>query len=61
MLVQLDDHERRFLLELLEHKHKESLHELHHTATADFKRLVSERIELLEALAAKLTETPAVR
>lgn len=59
MLVQLSDPERRFLLELLEREHKETLHQLHHTATADFKRLLDERIALLEELTARLAALAA--
>jgi TnpA family transposase len=59
MLIQLSDRERRFLLELLEREHKETLHQLHHTDTADFKRLLAERVALLEQLVARLAEPAA--
>lgn len=54
MPIQLNDAERHFLLDILEHEHKEVLHQLHHTDTAEFKHLLEERIELLEKLTAKL-------
>jgi hypothetical protein len=61
MLIELTDQERSLLLDLLEHEHKEELHELHHTATASFKSLLKDRIELLEGLTAKLAGAVPVR
>jgi hypothetical protein len=54
MNVNVSDAERDFLLELLEARHTSMLHELHHTDTYDYKRLLVEKVDLLEKLKDKL-------
>lgn len=52
--IELNEQERECLLEVLETAQKEKLHELHHTDSSDYKRLLRHRLEILEALSAKL-------
>jgi hypothetical protein len=54
MNVNVSDAELDFLLELLEARHTSMLHELHHTDTYDYKRLLVEKVDLLEKLKDKL-------
>ena len=54
MTLDITDQERGYLLELLEAKRSEMLHELHHTDTLDYKEMVRRRIELVEGLRAKV-------
>jgi hypothetical protein len=54
MTLELNEHERAYLSELLEARHAEMLHELHHTDTADFKEILRKRIALIESLRAKV-------
>ena len=54
MTFDITDQERDYLLELLEAKRSETLHELHHTDTLDFKEMLRRRVELVEGLRAKL-------
>ena len=58
--IELDEHERECLLELLENSQKEKLHELHHVRSLDYKQLLKHRIHVLEGLTAKLLATEAV-
>lgn len=58
--IELTDQEREYLLEVLENAQKEKLHELHHADSSDYKRLLRHRLEILEALAAKLLPTAVV-
>lgn len=55
MVLEVTDEERDFLLELLEWRHKQMLHELHHTDTNDYKGFLRQRIELLERLTEKVS------
>ncbi len=54
MTIELTDAERAYLLELLSTACDNLLHELHHTATADFKELLRDRLALAEALRARI-------
>ena len=54
MTLDITDQERDYLLELLEAKRSEMLHELHHTDTLDFKEMLKRRAELVDGLHAKL-------
>lgn len=59
MTLNLTDAEREFLLELLEARHTSMLHELHHTDAYEYKRLVEQRVNLLENLREKLKDAPS--
>ena len=54
MNVNVSDSERDFLLELLDARHTSMLRELHHTDTNDYKKLLSQKVDLLEKLKDKL-------
>ncbi len=54
MTLDITEQERDYLLELLEAKRSEMLHELHHTDTLDFKEMLRRRVELAEGLRAKV-------
>ena len=48
--------ERKYLATLLERRHKELIHELHHAATAAYKAGLKEEIALTETLQRKVTD-----
>jgi hypothetical protein len=58
MTFDITDEERAYLLEVLEARHAELLHELHHTDTLDFKEMLKRKVELVEALRSKLERAP---
>ena len=58
---QLTEEERELVNELLEAAHTQTLHELHHTATSEYKDLLLRRIETLEKLRLRLMLAPATR
>ena len=54
MKLELTEHEREILTELLEQAHKERVHELHRTYSLGYKQLLRERIATLESLCEKV-------
>jgi hypothetical protein len=54
MKLDLTEHERELLTELLEQAHKERVHELHRTYSLGYKQLLRERLTTLEALCEKV-------
>jgi hypothetical protein len=54
MTLDITDEEREYLLEILDARREELLHELHHTDTLDFKEMLRRNIELVEAVRSKL-------
>ncbi len=54
MTIELTEHEREILTELLEQAHRDKLHELHRTYSLGYKQLLRERIATLENLSAKV-------
>jgi hypothetical protein len=54
MTIELTEHEREILTELLEQAHRDKLHELHRTYSLGYKQLLRERIASLENLSAKV-------
>ena len=54
--LSITEQEKGHLLEMLEANHKDLLHELHHTDTADYKEMLREKIRVVESLQSKLTE-----
>jgi hypothetical protein len=52
----LNDAERDYVMELLRTTHKELLHELHHTATQDYKERLRSVIALNESATGKLQQ-----
>jgi hypothetical protein len=59
MMLNLTDAEQEFLLELLEARHTSMLHELHHTDTYEYKRLLVQKVDLLENVREKLQQVPS--
>ncbi len=53
--IDLDSAERELLIEMLEAAEKEKLHELHHAHSSEYKRLLRNRLTLIERLTSKLT------
>jgi hypothetical protein len=54
MTLDITDEEREYLLEILDARREELLHELHHTDTLDYKEMLRRKAELVEALRSKL-------
>jgi len=54
MTLDITDEEREYLLEILDARREELLHELHHTDTLDFKEMLRRNVELVEAVSSKL-------
>jgi hypothetical protein len=50
----LNEQEREYLKELLETAQTEAYRELHHTDLHDYRKMVKEKIDLLETLRARL-------
>ncbi len=57
MTIELTEHERELLTELLERAHRERLHELHRTYSLGYKQLLRERISTLEHISHKVAVT----
>ena len=57
MTLDITDEEREYLLEILDARREELLHELHHTDTLDFKEMLRRNVELVEAVRSKLIGT----
>ena len=55
MTLDITAEEREYLLEILDARREELLHELHHTDTLDFKEMLKRKVELVEAVRSKLT------
>lgn len=53
MMLNITDEEREYLVELLDEKYKRSLHELNHTDTLEFKKMLRHQVDLLEGIMAK--------
>jgi hypothetical protein len=60
MTLDITDEEREYLLEILDARREELLHELHHTDTLDYKEMLQRKIALVEAVRLRLvnTQTP---
>ena len=54
MMLDLTDEERELLVELLETRYKTMLHEIHHTDTYEYKRLLQQKANLIEKLREKM-------
>ena len=54
MHFDLSDHERELLTELLEHAHKDKLHELFRTDSLSYKQMLREKIAVIEGIVAKV-------
>jgi hypothetical protein len=54
MTLDITEQERDYLLEILESKRSEIIHELHHTDTLDYKEMLKKRVEMVERLRSKV-------
>jgi hypothetical protein len=54
MTLDITDEEREYLLEILDARREELLHELHHTDTLDFREMLRRKAALVEAVRSKL-------
>jgi len=54
MNLEITEAERELLNEILEEKQKRMIHELNHTDTLNFERMLKKKIEVLEGLMRKL-------
>jgi hypothetical protein len=53
-LTRLPEEEQQYMLHLLQRRHAELIHELHHAATRRFKEGLKDEIQLTERLMAAL-------
>ena len=58
MTFDITEQEREYLLEILEARHVELLHELHHTDARDFREMLRRNVETVEGLKSKLKGEP---
>jgi hypothetical protein len=54
MTIELSDHQREMLTELLEAAHKDKVHELHRTDSLGYKAMLREKISTIEELCAMI-------
>jgi hypothetical protein len=54
-MIEMKEQDREYLTQLVQERHDELLHELHHAVVRDFKKDLRREIELTEQLKAKLS------
>jgi len=54
MTIELTDHQRELLTEVLEAAHRDTVHELHRTDSLSYKKLIREKITIIESLCSKI-------
>lgn len=54
MTIELTDHQRELLTDLLEAAHRDRTHELHRTDSLSYKKLIREKIVIIEDLCDRL-------
>ena len=54
MVLEITNQERDLIFELVEAAHREMIHEIDHTDARDFKKLLQDKLELLEHVGAKI-------
>ena len=52
--MEITNEERDVLFELIQSSHREMIQEIDHTDTRDFRKLLQERLELLEHVGTKI-------
>ena len=60
MNIDLTQHQRELLTELLEKEHKDREHELHRTDSLSYKKLLRERIAVVEDLCERIAVVEVV-
>jgi len=53
MVLEVTNSERDLIFELIEAAHREMIHEIDHTDAREFKKLLQQKLELLEHVGAK--------
>ena len=59
MNLEITEEERELLNEIFEEKQKHMIHELNHTDTLNFERMLKKKIEVLEGLMRKVGQMAA--
>jgi hypothetical protein len=54
MVLEITNSEKDLLFELIESAHREMIHEIDHTDARDFRKLLQNKLELLEHVGAKI-------
>jgi hypothetical protein len=54
MHLELNEQERELLTELLEHAHKDKLHELYRTDALGYKQMLREKLAVIENICSKV-------
>jgi hypothetical protein len=54
MVLEITNSEQDLIFELIESAHREMIHEIDHTDAREFKRLLQQKLELLEHVGAKI-------
>lgn len=54
MELEITNPEKDLIFELIEAAHREMIHEIDHTDARDFRKLLQEKLELLEHVGAKV-------
>ena len=57
MNLEISREEHDFLQELLEEKHKGLIHEINHTDTDDFEEMLKSKVDIVEQLKQKLSQS----
>ena len=60
MTIDLTEHQRELLTELLEAAHKDTVHELHRTDSISYKQLIRSKIAMIEGLCSTIALTEPV-
>ena len=55
MMIDIDDHQREMLTELLEAAHRDKVHELHRTDSLGYKAMLREKIAIIEQLCSMIS------
>ena len=54
MVLEITNSEKDLMFELIEAAHREIIHEIDHTDAREFKKLLQQKLELLEHVGAKV-------
>ena len=54
MVLEITNSKKDLIFELIESAHREMIHEIDHTDAREFKKLLQEKLELLEHVGAKI-------
>ena len=54
MVLEINNSERDLIFELIESAHREMIHEIDHTDAREFKKLLQQKLTLLEHVGAKI-------